>query len=194
MTQLRQRSAVAVSHWNRGRKARVVSEFIRRKGVSSALLVGCGEGWTPRDQIVEAAVVELAPFCVAVDALHDHSPGPWRYVRADALRLPFADDSFDLVLSNAVIEHVGDEQAQRRFAEEHARVGKSWIITTPNRWFPVESHTNAILRHWLPAWRAKQSIFTRLLSIDEFRRLLPKDASMRGSPFSLTFMAASEPM
>lgn len=44
---------------------------------------------------------------------------PNHTVLADALSLPFADASFDLVLSQAVIEHVTDPQ---RYADEIVRV------------------------------------------------------------------------
>lgn len=71
-------------------------------------------------------------------------------MRADACQLPFADKSFDLVYSNAVIEHVGDLRAQQRMADEVRRVGKRWFITTPNRWFPFEFHVRMPLISWLP--------------------------------------------
>lgn len=71
-------------------------------------------------------------------------------ITADALHLPFADRSFDIVHSNAVIEHVGPIDAQRRFMEEAIRVGRAGFISTPHRWFPVDSHTNLPLLHWLP--------------------------------------------
>ena len=73
-----------------------------------------------------------------------------RYVQGDALALPFADGSFDVVFSNAVIEHVGDRERQRRFVAEALRVGRRAFVTTPNRWFPVEVHTRLPLVHWLP--------------------------------------------
>ncbi len=77
-------------------------------------------------------------------------------------RLPFADGYFDLVYCSSVIEHVtvakGDvwkirsgrrfsEQAsarQQAFAAEIKRLGRSYFVQTPNRWFPLESHS------WLP--------------------------------------------
>ncbi len=74
-----------------------------------------------------------------------------RYVQADALDLPFADGEFDVYFSNAVIEHVGGREAQRRFVAEALRVAPRVFVTTPNRWFPVELHTRAPLVHWLPA-------------------------------------------
>ena len=65
--------------------------------------------------------------------------------------LPFADRQFDVVFSNAVLEHTGHRRAQREFVEEIGRVGRAFFITTPNRWFPMEHHTGLPLLHYLPA-------------------------------------------
>jgi SAM-dependent methyltransferase len=73
-----------------------------------------------------------------------------RYVQGDALSLPFADCSFDVVFSNAVIEHVGRHEAQQRFVHEILRVAPRAFVATPNRWFPIEVHTHAPFVHWLP--------------------------------------------
>ena len=73
-----------------------------------------------------------------------------RYVQGDAVELPFEAGAFDIVFSNAVIEHVGREPEQRRFVAEALRVAPRVFITTPNRWFPVEVHTRLPLVHWLP--------------------------------------------
>ena len=73
-----------------------------------------------------------------------------RYVQGDACALPFEDGEFDVVFSNAVIEHVGGHEQQRRLVSEAVRVGRRVLITTPNRWFPVEVHTRLPLVHWLP--------------------------------------------
>jgi SAM-dependent methyltransferase len=72
------------------------------------------------------------------------------YVQGDACALPFADGAFDVVFSNAVVEHVGGEERQRAFVAEALRVGRRVFLTTPNRWFPVEVHTRLPLVHWLP--------------------------------------------
>jgi SAM-dependent methyltransferase len=100
---------------------------------------------------------ELYPWRDRITALGEH-PGTRfretypssRYVQGDALDLPFADGEFDIVFSNAVIEHVGGREQQRRFVEESLRVARRAFVTTPNRWFPVEVHTRLPLVHWLP--------------------------------------------
>jgi SAM-dependent methyltransferase len=73
-----------------------------------------------------------------------------RYVQGDACALPFEDGEFDIVFSNAVIEHVGDRARQRLLVSEALRVGRRVFITTPNRRFPIEVHTRLPLVHWLP--------------------------------------------
>jgi hypothetical protein len=61
---------------------------------------------------------------------------------------PFGDNEFSWAFSNAVIEHVGDSDQQLLFINEMLRVAENVFFTTPNKFFPVESHTNAILIHW----------------------------------------------
>lgn len=70
--------------------------------------------------------------------------------------LPFATRSFDVVFSNAVIEHVGSTEDQRAFVAEALRVSRRFFIVTPNRLFPFETHTGLPLLHYLPprAFRA----------------------------------------
>ena len=73
-----------------------------------------------------------------------------QWVAGDGRSLPFADAAFDVVFSNSVIEHVGDEESQRRFAREVMRAGRAYWIQTPNRRFPVEQHLLTPLVHWFP--------------------------------------------
>ena len=73
-------------------------------------------------------------------------------------KLPFADASFDIACSNAVIEHVGGSAQRTAFIAEHLRVAKAVFITFPNRWFPVEHHTSLPFLHFNP------TLFRRLLA------------------------------
>jgi len=107
-----------------------------------------------------------------------------RFVEADGRDLPFDDGAFDVVHSNAVVEHVGPEPEQIRFISELARVGRAGFITTPNRWFPIEPHFRLPLIHWLPrpaaVWTLRTLRIRRdwkvfLLSSRRFKGLFPHD-------------------
>jgi SAM-dependent methyltransferase len=54
--------------------------------------------------------------------------------------LPFSDDSFDVVLSNEVIEHVDDDRLAVSEMVRVVRSGGRIVIFCPNRWYPVEQH------------------------------------------------------
>jgi Methyltransferase domain len=91
-----------------------------------------------------------------VTILNNRHPGPRplpagaTWVVADAKNTPFDDFSFDVVLSNSLIEHLGDWESQRIFAREVRRLAPNYFIQTPNRRFPVEIHFMTPLIHWLP--------------------------------------------
>jgi SAM-dependent methyltransferase len=97
----------------------------------------------PYSHNITAVGLEDASF------LEQDHPG-LTFIKTDGSSLPFPDQSFDLVVCFAVIEHVGDRAQQRAFVEELCRVGRTCFITTPNRWYPIEFHTTLPLVHWLP--------------------------------------------
>ncbi|EIL91054.1 type 11 methyltransferase [Rhodanobacter spathiphylli B39] len=81
----------------------------------------------------------------------------YRYHHVRDTQLPFADESFDVVLTNHVIEHVGDEGTQRAHLAELRRVLRPdgvGYLAVPNRWMLVEPHYKLAFLSWLPhAWR-----------------------------------------
>jgi len=74
----------------------------------------------------------------------------FQVVAADGRQLPFRDQSFSIVFSNSVIEHVGSRDQQRRLASEIRRVGVRYWVETPNRGFPLEPHLLTPFLHFLP--------------------------------------------
>lgn len=114
-----------------------------------------------------------------------------RVVHADGRELPFSDQAFDIVFSNAAIEHVGSREKQAQFVKECLRVGKKLFITTPAYEFPVDSHTLIPFVHWLPLklrngfykllgrgyWASENSL--NLLSARAFKKLFPKDSGIK---------------
>ena len=60
-------------------------------------------------------------------------------------------NSFDISISNATLEHVGNFSNQIKFVREMDRIAKKRaIIITPNRFYPIDFHSMFPLIHWLP--------------------------------------------
>jgi SAM-dependent methyltransferase len=185
--------ALAFSIRNRRRKAAVITAYIRAQGLQTVILSGASTGnREPNEMIVERALLDVATVVCGFDIVARRAT-QWPFVVADGCQLPYRDKVVDLVVSNAVIEHVGQRVEQERFVAEHVRVGRHCVITTPNRWFPIESHTSAVFRHWSSGWRDSRPEFTRLLSLKEFRQLLPTCTMISGRPWSATFLAVIAP-
>lgn len=130
------------------------------------------------DRITALALADMPAFRRAHPAV--------TLVVGDGRRLPFADRSFEIAFSNAVIEHVGTSADQRRFVAESCRVADRVFLSAPNRWFPLDSHTMVPFAHWLPLrWRnaiyralgrgsyaSEQSL--RLIGARELRGFVPE--------------------
>jgi hypothetical protein len=72
-------------------------------------------------------------------------------LQCDGRVIPLKNNSFDIVISNATIEHVGNKRNQTKFIKEAFRLSKKLVfISTPNRYFPIDFHTLIPLIHWFP--------------------------------------------
>lgn len=148
------------------------------------------EFYYPYKTQITAASIEDVKFLEAV------FPGV-KTLRIPRGPFPFKDNQFDVVFCSAVLEHVGDRDAQRAFVRECVRIARAFFITTPNRWFPVEAHTFLPLLHWLPQkWHQallrglKQPFLAdinnlNLLSSRSARALFPAESNVRVKNFYL---------
>lgn len=152
--------AARVSLANRRRKLRQFMATVRPDETTTIVDVGVadagfaaegGHGYTYN------FFEELYPWRNRITAVSDRPLDRFQEVFpevtcivADGRRLPFGDREFDVAFSNAVVEHVGSADDQRRFVEELCRVAGSVFVTTPNRLFPIEVHTLVPFAHWLP--------------------------------------------
>ena len=83
--------------------------------------------------------------------LYKKYPNIKKIIVGDGRKNNLPDNSFDIVHSNATIEHVGSYQNQLKFIKECIRISKKNIfIQTPNRFYPIDFHTILPFIHWLP--------------------------------------------
>ena len=176
------------SYWNRQNKLNYIEKFISKKSIESCLIVGASpmSSGRPFQNFIEIGIVRLLGENVVVSGIEEHGNGWANWVCADGQELPFPNKSFDLVLSNAVVEHVGDRWNQKRFIDEHDRVGRNWILTTPNRLFPVESHPYLLFKHMREGYKVPG--VTRLMSKPDLQEILPNNSVIIGSKWAPTFI------
>jgi SAM-dependent methyltransferase len=200
------RLADAISLRSRRRKLALFLELIRPDPSTTVLDVGVdevslGESGGESGCTTHNFLEERYPWPERLTALGLHDGTRFRaryprieYVQGDACALPFADAAFDVVYSNAVIEHVGGHERQQAFVRESLRVGRRVFLTTPNRWFPIEVHTRLPLVHWLPQplatglyelagkpWAGEN----HLLGPSDLRRLFPGEVEIRNLGMTL---------
>lgn len=103
--------------------------------------------------------------------------------------IDFPDGFFDIVFCSSVIEHVTGRkedvrrfrtnreffdaayERQCRFANEIRRLGERYFVQTPNKYFPIESHT------WLPMFIVLAPRTWQIAAIDFFNKWWPKKTS-----------------
>ncbi len=99
-------------------------------------LGGRAESW------LRAPVRPAAVHLINLEPQPSDPPSWIRADQADICDLPghIASGAYDLVFSNAVIEHVGGHAQRLRFADTvHKLANRHWI-QTPYRYFPIEPH------------------------------------------------------
>jgi SAM-dependent methyltransferase len=120
------------------------------------LEIGCGSGGISH---YFATHEELACRVTAVDVNDNRQVRDgYAYLHVQGVELPFAAECFDVVISNHVIEHVGEAPAQLQHLREIHRVLKHdghAYLAVPNRWMVTEPHYRLKFLSWLPRrWRS----------------------------------------
>jgi ubiquinone/menaquinone biosynthesis C-methylase UbiE len=103
---------------------------------ATLLDVGTGLGDIPVLARREAVNAGVALTTIGLDVtelvLHSARGGFDGVVVADALRLPLADESVDVVLCSQLLHHFVEEDARRLVAELH-RVSRGWVVISDLR-------------------------------------------------------------
>jgi len=142
--------------------------YLRRRGARAleVLEVGCSFGHiteylAERPEVRDITTFDTDPAFAAIVRLkvEEMRLGRVREVRLfsneETRQLPYPDSKFDLVLVLGVVEHLpvrGRRQIVDEYYRELAPGGHIAILDTPNRFFPLETHSVGLpLIQWLPA-------------------------------------------
>ena len=203
------RLARRASAASRGHKLELFLELMRPTAATTVVDVGVSDGGYGADELGTANFFEaLYPWPERITAVSTQYLAAFQQafpkvtaVRADGRALPFADDSFDIGFSNAVVEHLPDLDSQRAFVGELCRVSGRVFLTTPNRRFPVDTHTLIPLAHWLPDERRdavyrilgrSEGLGLRLLTPVALLRLFPAGIEPRLVRRGVTLVAVAD--
>lgn len=110
--------------------------------------VACGEGYGSALLARSAARVtgaDVAPAAIAHARSRYGAASNLDFVEADCARLPFADASFDAVVSFETIEHVGAQEAFLAEVRRVLRPGGIAVLSCPNKaeYTDARGHVNA---------------------------------------------------
>jgi hypothetical protein len=113
------------------------SQFPDIESMSVIDLGGTVDAWVRapvRPALVHVVNLEPEPTIITPDWIHAD--------RGDACDLPqhIISGTYDIVFSNAVIEHVGGHAQRMRFAEAVHKLAIRHWVQTPYRYFPIEPH------------------------------------------------------
>lgn len=133
-----------LDHYGIGLNGKKVLDFGCGSGASSVILAKLGA------QKVVGIDIDEHRLSVAKLRVRDYSFTDKIELNllSDASRLPFENDTFDVVLCQGVIEHI-DYRERKEWIKEMWRVvtpgGYLLILETPNRLWPKDTHTTGLL-------------------------------------------------
>ena len=174
---------------HRANRMRKFSDFLTQCNLSNPRILDLGGQpgiWAFVDRPLNITILNLPGITVPTEqTIHTIE-----YVEGDACNVSqYGEASFDIVFSNSVIEHVGDDLNQERFAKEVHRLARYYWIQTPSKYFPIEAHCGMpfwwFWPKWLRAafilrWREKTPKWTemvegtRVLSKQRMKELFPR--------------------
>ena len=155
---------------NKFRKKRIdelnqlISEVLSRKDSCKILDIGGTYNfWLVWKQEIDWQNVKIT--CVNLDPTHGQTGRgeiPIEMKKGNGCSLPnIADNEFDIVFSNSVIEHVGLWDRMMDMAGEIRRIAPRYLVQTPSFWFPFEPHARTPLLHWMPESLAYRIVMAR---------------------------------
>lgn len=97
---------------------------------------------------------ELAKCCNKINGVDiidaRKSTEGYQFKKVGDASLPFKNESFDIVVSNYVLEHVRDQKKHINEINRVLKKGGICYLSTPNKFWPVESHYKLPFLSMLP--------------------------------------------
>lgn len=165
---------------NRFRKKRfrlfrrlLTDNFAGRDVIRVADIGGAQRYWQALRPLWQDLPLEITIINIGAEEFDDP---PYHVRDGDACDLSgYADNSFDVVHSNSVIEHVGHWPEMSAMAKEISRLAPHYYVQTPNFGFPFEPHFRSLFFHWYPeAMRAHMVMKRR-------RGFIEREETMEGA-------------
>jgi 2-polyprenyl-3-methyl-5-hydroxy-6-metoxy-1,4-benzoquinol methylase len=121
--------------------------------------LGCGSGWFSKKALergIQLTSLDISQNLARITQKRTSSNA----VVADAVSLPFSENSFDIIISSEMIEHLGDVEHGIREISRVLSPGGILVLTTPNR-------------HWL--WLVNFATRLKLRPYEGFENFLRFD-------------------
>lgn len=146
----------------------------------NVLVNGCGVGMYLSHLAQKAD--HITGLDIEFDRLQEAKKLEKRVINGAGEKLPFPDNTFDLILSHEVLEHVADDQAAVNEIVRTLKPGGRLVLFCPNRGYPFETHGvywrgryhfgNMPLVNYLPrSWRDKLAPHVRIYTRRDLNRL-----------------------
>lgn len=165
-----------------------VAELMDIKPGMRVLDLGCGRGEHLKEAAGRGAIVTGADYSLpALRMARERVGDKASLVATDAMSLPFADNSFDLVLLIDIVEHLHDGELDKLFSEVRRALapnGSALIHTAPNRLFIKYGHNflsamSVLLQGRTPK-KYPRSVYLKMAHVNE---QTPESLRRRLEPF-----------
>ena len=129
-------------------KARKIIALLKSEGIdlakSTVLDIGTGAG------IITQDISREAKATVGVDVTDERKvTDGFDFVLVENEQLPFENQYFDVVISNHIIEHVGDQELHIREMLRVVKDGGVIYLATPNKYWITDPHYKIPFVNWM---------------------------------------------